>query len=113
MEIISKLSEDALKISLVGELDANGAINLDRIIRKAIADGYYKIAVDCRQLEYISSAGLGVFISYISELKSHNGKFVFYHLRENVESVFNILGLQKVVAITHDFTQAKNQLHEV
>ncbi len=113
MEIISKLNDDALKISLIGELDANGAINLDQIIGKAIADGYYKIAVDCKELEYISSAGLGVFISYISELKTHNGKFVFYHLQKNVESVFHILGLQNVVAITPDFKQAKNQLHEV
>lgn len=113
MEILTKLNNDTLKISLVGELDANGAINLDHIIKKALSDKYYKIAVDCAQLDYISSAGLGVFISYISELEEHNGKFVFYNLKDNVRSVFNILGLQKVVTITDSFNEAKTELHEV
>ena len=64
MEVISKVNDGILRISIIGDLDANGAINLDNLIKKAIEDKFYKIIVDCQQLSYISSAGLGVFISY-------------------------------------------------
>lgn len=112
MEIISKINDEALKISLVGELDANGAINLDNIIKKAIADSYYNIIIDCQQLTYISSAGLGVFISHIEDLKEKQGKFVFCNMNSNVMNVFKLLGLQNVMSIADDVAEAKKALDE-
>lgn len=112
MEVINKISDGVLKIALIGELDASGAINLDHVIRKAIEDRYYQIMVDCQKLDYISSAGLGVFISYLADIQDNNGKLVFFNMKDNVKSVFSILGLQHVITIAGDFNQAKALIHE-
>lgn len=112
MEILSKLKDDIIKIAIVGELDASGAINLDTIIKKSLEDRHFNIVVDCIRLDYISSAGLGVFISYLAEINEHNGKLVFYNMNEKVKNVFNILGLQNIVTITGDLSEAKKVLHE-
>lgn len=111
MEVINTISEGVLRIALVGELDASGAINLDHVIKKAIEDSYYRIVVDCKQLDYISSAGLGVFISYLQDITNHDGKLVFYNMKDNVQNVFTLLGLQNVVTITGDLQEAKKAIH--
>ena len=47
-------------------------------------------------MAYISSAGLGVFVSYLEDLKNRDGKFVLSHMKESVRDVFTILGLDKL-----------------
>jgi anti-sigma B factor antagonist len=60
---IKRLQEDGADIiAIVGEIDASSSIELDLAIAKSVGEGFKKIIVDCQALEYISSAGLGVFI---------------------------------------------------
>jgi anti-sigma B factor antagonist len=110
MEIISKTDDNVLKIGILGELDASGAINLDNVLSKAIGSGHFNILVDCERLDYISSAGLGVFISHIAEIQENNGELVFYNMSDKVKSIFTILGLEKVIAITGDFSEARKMI---
>jgi anti-sigma B factor antagonist len=112
MEVINKINNEVLKISLIGELDASGAVNLDHVIKKALDDRYYKIVVDCQELDYISSAGLGVFISYLADITDNNGKLVFFNMKEKVRHVFDLLGLQNVITITGNYQEAKTVLYE-
>jgi len=69
--------------------------------------------VDGTQLNYISSAGLGVFMSYIDDFKSKNIKMVIFGLSEKVLNVFQILGLDQLMTIVSDKKAAKERLHEV
>ncbi len=112
MEIVSKINDEVLKIAVIGELDANSAVHLDHVIQKALSDRFYKIIIDCQELDYISSAGLGVFISYIEEMRERNGRFVFINMKEKVFNVFRILGLEKVISIVPDYETAKKALSE-
>ena len=74
---IKRLQEDGADIiALIGEIDASSSIELDLSIAKSVGEGYTKILVDCSALEYISSAGLGVFMSYIEEFKDRNIRMV-------------------------------------
>lgn len=112
MEVITKINNEVLKISVIGELDASGAVNLDHVIQKALDDKLYKIVVDCQQLDYISSAGLGVFISHMADISDHNGKLIFFNMKDSVRHVFDLLGLQHVVTITGNYQEAKTVLYE-
>ncbi|MEL7006626.1 MAG: STAS domain-containing protein [Bacteroidota bacterium] len=47
-------------------MDASSSIHLDNALQAAM-ESSKSIVVDLSKLEYISSAGLGVFISYIEE----------------------------------------------
>ena len=99
MEIKEKSNINYITLSPVGELDANSSVHLDEKINKTIAEGNLNIHVDCSEVTYISSAGLGVFISYLDHLKSHNGKLVLSNLKPNVYDVFDLLGLNQLVEI--------------
>jgi len=111
---IKRLQEDGADIlALIGEIDASSSIELDLAIAKSVGEGFTKILVDCSALEYISSAGLGVFMSYIEEFKDRNIKMVLFGMNEKVANTFSILGLNELLQIGKDKVQAKHIVNEL
>jgi anti-sigma B factor antagonist len=105
---IKRIQEDGTDIIVpIGEIDASSSIELDLTIAKSVGEGYTKVLVDCSSLEYISSAGLGVFMSYIEEFKDKNMKMVLFGMNEKVANTFEILGLKELLVIASDKAQAK------
>ncbi len=106
VEIKNSLVDDVFTIFVIGEVDASSSIHLDESISEATSK-YKKIMVNCEQLEYISSAGLGVFMSYINDLEESGIKMVIYGLSDKVKHVFQILGLDQLLKITSSEEEAK------
>ena len=106
MEISLVEENNSYIIGIAGDLDASSAILLDQEIEKVLNFETRKILIDCGKLEYISSAGLGVFMSYLQELKEKNVKMVLYGLSEKVKNVFKILGLDSILTIVQSKTEA-------
>lgn len=100
-------------IEVVGEVDASSSIQLDTAISQAIVDEESKIIIDCSKLNYISSAGLGVFMSYIQDIENKGIKMVICCLNEKVESVFKILGLDQLLKIVETKNQATKIINEL
>ncbi|MCH8903386.1 MAG: STAS domain-containing protein [Bacteroidetes bacterium] len=112
MEIFKQKQGDSLLISVEGELDASSSIDMDKAIEATINEGIYKLLINCEKLSYISSAGVGVFVSYVEDIKNKNGKIVFYKMQANVLSVLQILGLDKILSIAETEEEAKLILNE-
>jgi anti-sigma B factor antagonist len=111
---IKRLQEDGAEIlAIVGEIDASSSIELDLAIAKSVGEGFTKILVDCSALEYISSAGLGVFMSYIEEFKDKKITMVLYGMREKVLNTFQILGLADLLHIRPTKQDAKKLIHDL
>ncbi len=109
MRITSVKENEFYIVAIEGDLDASSSIQLDQAIEEAVGNGENKIIVDCSQLEYISSAGLGVFMSYIQDFQSNNISLVLCHLSEKVRNVFQILGLDELLKIVHTKEEAKQE----
>jgi anti-sigma B factor antagonist len=108
---IKRMQEDGADvIALIGEIDASSSIELDLAIAKSVGEGFTKILVDCGALEYISSAGLGVFMSYIEEFKDRNIRMVLFGMSERVANTFSILGLNELLEIGKDKVEAKQMV---
>lgn len=111
VKIDTIIEEDFHLIQVNGEIDASSSIELDSALKDASASAS-KILIDLEHLEYISSAGLGVFISYLEELKKQNIKLVIFGLKEKVLEVFEILGLQHLMTIKSDKEEAIKSVNE-
>ena len=108
---IKRIQEDGADIIvLIGEIDASSSIELDLAIARSVGEGFTKILVDCCALEYISSAGLGVFMSYIEEFKDKKLQMVLFGMNEKVTNTFKILGLNELLKIEKDKVQAKQMI---
>ena len=107
MRITTVKENEFYIIGIEGDLDASSSIQLDQAIEEAVSKNERKLIVDCSQLEYISSAGLGVFMSYIHDFQENNISLILCHLSEKVRNVFQILGLDELIKIVGTKEEAK------
>ena len=96
-----------------GDVDASSSIQLDDALGAAVNGGTSKIIIDCAGLNYISSAGLGVFMSYIEDINTKNIKMAIFGLNEKVRNVFDILGLDQLLIIVNSEKEALSSVNEV
>lgn len=113
VEIKKETENNYLLLSVIGEVDASSSIHLDKAVREAFDDGNQQILIDFTNLNYISSAGLGVFMSYIEEINQNSINFVLFGLTEKVLKVFGILGLDQLLKIKEDKEAAIAELDGV
>ena len=93
-------------IFLDGELDASSSVQLDEELSSPTIMQFKKILVDCQNLDYISSAGLGVFISHLQRFEDSQIKLIFYNMQDKVKNVFEILGLDLLMTIVSSYEEA-------
>ena len=86
-------------LCLSGELDAVSSIDLDEQIKQTLNSGEVNVLIDLKDLVYISSAGLGVFMSYVKDIESSNKQMILFNLNETIYSTFEILGLHHIITI--------------
>ena len=79
-------------VDLNGYLDAHTAPQLEQTFQQLLDSERYKIIVNFRDLAYISSAGLGVFMAFIEEARGNNGDIKLVGMSPKVYNVFDLLG---------------------
>lgn len=112
MQITESRHTKFISLLPAGELDANSSIDMDEKLSTLIAQKEVRLHINCKDLVYISSAGLGVFISHLEEIKSAGGRIVFSDMTENVKDVFELLGLDQLVEIVADEQAAATLLQD-
>lgn len=95
--------EDRLSIiTIEGFVDAHTAPQFENAIQSEIDAGRHFIIVNCEKLNYISSAGLGVFMSFIEEVRERGGDIKICGLAPKVKHTFEILGFQDLFEMLDD-----------
>jgi len=89
-------------IRVAGYLDAHTFEELEEAINDLFGKKKYRIIVDLSKVEYISSAGAGVFIGALSEAQEHDGNIVLMNPTNNVREVFDLLGLTQIFQVVED-----------
>ena len=111
IEIIKE--NDITTLNIIGEVDASSSIQLDESLGSVVSNGDPIILIDCEGLNYISSAGLGVFMSYIEDVNTKNIKMALFGLNDKVKNVFDILGLDQLLTIVKTKEDALSRINEV
>ncbi len=94
---------DVKLLKLQGYLDAHTAPHLESALGNLIQEGSHKIVVNFKELDYISSAGLGVFMVYIEDVRTTGGDIKLSEMKPKVFTVFDLLGFPMLFEIVeHD-----------
>lgn len=94
---------------LIGQLDAHSAPQLEKVISMLLDEKIQILVFNLSNLEYISSAGLGVFMSFIQDLRENNGDIIFTELNSRVENVMKLLGFNHIFKIYDTESEAVKQ----
>ena len=100
-------------INLRGYLDAHTAPVLENNLVDLIDKNRYKIVVDFKNLAYISSAGLGVFMAYIEKIREGNGDIKLSGMNDKIYNIFDLLGFPLLYEIFQSEDQAIQKFSEI
>ena len=102
----SQVDGGIMVIDVRGFLDAHTFERLDQAIEQCFAQDAHRLIVKLDQVEYISSAGLGVVIMIGKRLSSAGGKLRLCNLNETVFEVFEISGFSTIFSVFKDQAEA-------
>lgn len=108
MDTMLNQESDITVMSIRGRLDAVSAPQLEERLGQWFEQDLTKLIFNLDGLEYISSAGLRVFLTTAKKMKARNGKFGMAGLRDNVKDVFTISGFLSLIASFDTLEAAKS-----
>jgi len=105
-EVIRKDNEAASILYIKGYLDAHTAPEFEKALQRLVDEARYQIVVNFKDLNYISSAGLGVFMGFIEEIRKNRGDIKLTNLSPKIYRVFDLLGFPTLYEIYADESEA-------
>ncbi len=75
-------------LSVKGQIDTLTAPEFRKKLLSAVMDKKYKLIVDLKGVDYIGSAGWGVFISEIKQIREQEGDLVLAGMNAGVLEVY-------------------------
>ncbi len=98
-------------IRVDGVVDTITASELESVIGGLITQKRYKILVDLGGVEYISSAGWGIFISRIQEIRDHAGDLKLVNMVPNVYEIYELLEFENIIPSFESLEQGKRSFN--
>ena len=98
--------DSAVVLCPTGRVDGTNVTILQGAVRERLDAGQTTIVFDLVDLNYISSAGLRVFLMSARDLQSEGGKAIFCGLSEAIKQVFEITGFDKILSVHGDREEA-------
>jgi anti-anti-sigma factor len=102
-----EIDNDVLIISADGGLNADTATGFVQSIEKLIDAGLGKIIIDCKDLTYVSSYGLGVLIRLNKRVRNRGGDVKLASVTGIVPQALHATRLDRVFAIYPDVNRAR------
>jgi len=78
----------------------------EQILQEQVERKSYRIVINCADLRYISSAGLGALMGVIDEVRENQGDIKLSNMSENIFNIFDILGFTHLYKIFKDESEA-------
>ncbi|MGD8396876.1 MAG: STAS domain-containing protein [Candidatus Eiseniibacteriota bacterium] len=103
------------QISLVrvsGYIDTTTSHELEKKLNAILERRRYRIVVDLSGVDYVSSAGWGIFIGEIREIREQHGDLKLAGMSPDVYEVFELLEFQNILEAYADATTALQRFED-
>lgn len=92
-----------------GSLDADSVSGFKKVAYELVDGGSVRLVIDCANLTFVDSMGLGVLISLLRRARSRQGDVKVASLTDDVRTVFEITRLHRLFDICVDSQTAYRQ----
>jgi anti-sigma B factor antagonist len=111
-KIAQRATSNVNVLELRGYLDAHTAPKLEEAFQELLKTDRTRIVVNCKDLSYISSAGLGVFMAFIEDVRGKAGDIKLTNMSSKVYNVFDLLGFPLLYEIYKDESDAVKKFND-
>ena len=99
LKIEVRSMESVAVVEPFGFINAHTAKDFETAIQRLIDEKRNNIVINCRNLTYIASAGLGAIMGFIDTIRENNGDIRICSMNETVFNIFDVLGFTHLYSI--------------
>jgi anti-sigma B factor antagonist len=99
LAVTAHRDESALRVAIAGELDVASVQPLRDVIDRFVRGDRCDVRVDCHNLAFIDSSGLGLFVKLHKRLHVAGCSLTLVRLPTPCRRVFDVTGLTEVLSI--------------
>ena len=103
--IKSKILDQVGILYPAGHLDAHSVEKFESEMIKMLNDNIVNIVVNCNELNYISSAGMGIIMGYLDEIREKGGDIKLSNVLDRVYEIFDLVGFTEI----YDFVESEKK----
>ena len=96
-------------IKVGGYIDTTTSSELERALDSLLKQGRFYIVVDLGNVDYISSAGWGIFISEIKSIRENGGDLKLVRMVPDVYEIFELLEFHHILDVYDKVNEAVNR----
>ncbi len=110
---LSEGTQDSIsELRVDGVIDTNTAGELEEVFDSLLKRGRYRIVVDVAGVDYVSSAGWGIFISNIRDVRANDGDIKLANMVPNVYEIYDLLEFDNVLKAYPSVDEARGDFGE-
>lgn len=103
---------DVVVVCPRGFINAHTVRQFEQELNSALESGHFKIIINGSGLAYIASAGLGVIMGLIEEVRSRGGDIRLADLNDTVMNIFEVLGFNHLCKVFDAEQDAVQSFHD-
>ncbi|HHM02614.1 MAG TPA: anti-sigma factor antagonist [Caldithrix abyssi] len=112
IQVSTEVSGGRNHISIIkvgGYIDTTTSSELERALNSLLKQGRFYIIVDLGNVDYISSAGWGIFISEIKSIRENGGDLKLVRMVPDVYEIFELLEFHHILDVYDKVEDAVNK----
>ena len=87
----------ATVLKIHGYIDTSTANELQAALEQCLAEGRVQLLLDMTEVDYVSSAGWGIFISIVRGAREQGGDLCLVGMQPEVQDVFELLEFRSIL----------------
>ena len=100
--------KEVSEIRVDGVIDTLTAGELEEVLDSLLKRDRFNVIVDLAGVDYISSAGWGIFISHIKEVRANGGDIKLANMISNVYEIYELLEFDNVLTAYVSVDEARD-----
>ena len=100
--------KEVSEVRVDGVIDTLTASELEEVIDSLLKRDRFNVIIDLAGVDYISSAGWGIFISHIKEVRANGGDIKLANMISNVHEIYELLEFDNVLTAYSSVDDARD-----
>lgn len=106
LQIEEEIIKGVVVIKLTGLVDSANSHLLENRLGELIDQGHVRLVFDLSDIDYISSAGWGIFVSEMKGIREKDGDLKLSGMAPDVRDVFELLEFDSLLTPYNDVSEA-------
>lgn len=102
----SAIRDDVMILSLKGSLDSITSGQVEKTLTTLLEKRMVRVVISLDDVNYISSAGWGIFIGMLKNFTSRKGELKLAGISKDIADIFNLLEIKDMIACYRTIDEA-------